>query len=135
MSVALKKVQQAGAIVFRNINDPQILIVRAKQDPSQWIFPKGHVEPGESKPEAALREAKEEAGVIGEIVTPVYPIVEFPKNGLLISVQYFLTKLTAEVRPKEDREKKWVSPDEARRLLYHDGSRRVLESALAHLAI
>jgi diadenosine hexaphosphate hydrolase (ATP-forming) len=126
----VKQVEQAGAVVFKNLADPQILIVRAKQDPSQWIFPKGHVEPGETLPETAVREAKEEAGVISEIVSTLSPVVRFQKDDTEICVQYFLAELKAEIPAQENREKMWASPEEARSLLTHDDSRRVLDSAL-----
>jgi diadenosine hexaphosphate hydrolase (ATP-forming) len=132
--VFVKKVEQAGAVVFKNLVDPKILIVRAKQDPSQWIFPKGHVEPGESLPETAVREAREEAGVIGEIVSALSPPVKFKKDNAEICVRYFLAELKSEVPAQENREKVWASPDEARRLLTHDDSREVLESALQDIA-
>jgi diadenosine hexaphosphate hydrolase (ATP-forming) len=130
----MKVVQQAGAVVFKNLDDPKILIVRGKQDPSQWIFPKGHVEPGESLPQTAVREAKEEAGVIGQIVSALSPVVRFLKNDNQICVRYFLAELKAEVPSQENREKMWASPDEARRLLSHDDSRQVLRSALQEIA-
>jgi 8-oxo-dGTP pyrophosphatase MutT (NUDIX family) len=56
-------VRQAGAIVFRTDDQGlRFLIVRAKQNPADWIFPKGHIEPGESAAAAALREARERLG-------------------------------------------------------------------------
>jgi diadenosine hexaphosphate hydrolase (ATP-forming) len=108
----MKTVVQAGAVVFKNLADPKILIVRAKQDPSQWIFPKGHVEPGESLPETAVREAREEAGVISEIVSALSPVVRFEKNNREICVRYFLAELRSEIPAQENREKQWASPDE-----------------------
>ena len=130
----MKTVEQAGAVVFKNLADPKILIVRAKQDPSNWIFPKGHVEPGESLKQTAVREVREEAGVISEIVSALSPVVRFEKNNQEIRVRYFLAELRSEVRALENREKRWASPNEARKLLTHDDNRRVLESALQAIA-
>jgi len=43
--------------VFRRRGDEMsILLVRAKKNPSIWIFPKGHIENGETPQETALRE-------------------------------------------------------------------------------
>jgi len=55
----MARVIQAGAITMRG---KKVLIVRAKKNPLDWIFPKGHVERGESLAETACRELAEEAG-------------------------------------------------------------------------
>jgi 8-oxo-dGTP pyrophosphatase MutT (NUDIX family) len=58
---------QAGAVVFKIVDGaPQIMLVRAKKTPEHWIFPKGHVEAGETAEIAAARELEEEAGIRGE---------------------------------------------------------------------
>ena len=50
-------VPQAGAIAFRIVDEaPQIMLVRAKKTPEHWIFPKGHIEAGETAEIAAARE-------------------------------------------------------------------------------
>jgi len=53
----------AGGIVF---NGDRVLVL--KNWKGVWVFPKGHVELGESREEAALREVFEESGVHASIV-------------------------------------------------------------------
>ena len=53
----------AGAIVFRN---DTVLMIRVG---SRWSFPKGHLEPGETAKQAAVRETKEETGISAELLT------------------------------------------------------------------
>jgi diadenosine hexaphosphate hydrolase (ATP-forming) len=48
--------------------DGRILMIRHKN--GTWVFPKGHIESGESKVEAAVREVEEEAGVVAAIHDP-----------------------------------------------------------------
>ena len=61
-------VYQGGAIVIRDSADgPKVLLVRAKRDPRNWIFPKGHQEKGETLAETAVGELAEEAGVVGVV--------------------------------------------------------------------
>jgi 8-oxo-dGTP pyrophosphatase MutT (NUDIX family) len=57
------KEKSAGVIVFRfNPRDGlQYLILYHRGN--YWNFPKGHVEPGETEQEAAIRELHEEAGI------------------------------------------------------------------------
>lgn len=49
----------AGGLVFNARG--QILLLRHQE--GSWVFPKGHIDPGETALEAALREVAEEAGV------------------------------------------------------------------------
>ena len=45
----MAKFKQAGAIVVRaGKSGPRILLVTARRNPDNWIFPKGHVESGET---------------------------------------------------------------------------------------
>lgn len=50
----------AGGVVF-NATGAVLLLRHAN---GSWVFPKGHIEAGESALEAALREVEEEAGVV-----------------------------------------------------------------------
>lgn len=36
-----------------------------------WSLPKGHLEPGETAEEAAVREVQEETGILGRILAPL----------------------------------------------------------------
>ncbi|HHY45852.1 MAG TPA: isoleucine--tRNA ligase [Firmicutes bacterium] len=55
----------AGGVVFR---DGKVLVLRNHR--SEWVLPKGHVEPGEDPEQAALREVKEESGLECRITGP-----------------------------------------------------------------
>ena len=90
-----------------------ILLVRAKRDPSAWIFPKGHIEPGETARATAVRETREEAGVQGEAIGEVGDPQEFEWAGRWYRVQYFLIQMTSESDETDGRAKAWFSFDEA----------------------
>jgi 8-oxo-dGTP pyrophosphatase MutT (NUDIX family) len=130
----VNRVEQAGGIAVRRDGDRwSVLLVRAKKDPSVWIFPKGHIEPGETAEAAALRETREEAGVDGELVQPIGRPLEFQSGREAVRVQYFLIRATDEVDSAEGRAKKWCEIDEAVRLLTFDGARRLLREARSAL--
>jgi ADP-ribose pyrophosphatase YjhB (NUDIX family) len=125
----MQRIEQAGGIIVRHGGAGlSVLLVRAKKDPSVWIFPKGHIEPGETAEEAALRETFEEAGVEGELLGPVGEPLEFQSGREPVSVQYFLIRAIAERASTDGREKQWFTIDKARRTLVFAGARRLLDA-------
>lgn len=56
----------AGGVV---IKDGKVVSLRRKN--GVWLMPKGHVDPGESLEEAALREVREETGLVARIGAPL----------------------------------------------------------------
>jgi ADP-ribose pyrophosphatase YjhB (NUDIX family) len=59
--------KQYGAIPYFQKSDKLKIILITSRKSNQWIVPKGDLFPHKSKRDAALREAYEEAGVIGQI--------------------------------------------------------------------
>ncbi|XP_062621406.1 bis(5'-nucleosyl)-tetraphosphatase [asymmetrical]-like [Saccostrea cucullata] len=54
----------AGFIIFRRIEkEVQYLLLQTSYGEHHWTPPKGHVDPGESELQTALRETEEEAGL------------------------------------------------------------------------
>lgn len=122
-------VRQAGAIAVRDDRGTtEVLIVRSRKDPSAWIFPKGHIEPGETAEEAALRELEEEAGVRGALVRRV-GASRFQSGVAMVDVTYYLARFLDAVEPSEEREARWMTISEARRALSFENLRRLLDDA------
>jgi 8-oxo-dGTP pyrophosphatase MutT (NUDIX family) len=125
-----RRVTHAGGIVYRSKgSDFQILLVTAKRNPGAWIFPKGHIEDGETPEEAALREVEEEAGVTGELVGPVGRPIEFETSTERVRVQYFLVRMTDEWPETDGRKKRWVPFDDAEEMLAYDNMRGLVRKA------
>ncbi len=123
------RVRQAGAIVYQSgAGEPRFLLVRAKKNPQDWIFPKGHVEPGETEVEAARRELREEAGVEGNPVAPV-GTSEFQSGSEQVHVAYYLFRYSATCGSSEGRECRWCTFDEALALLSFEDAKRLLRIA------
>ncbi len=98
-----------------------------------WTFPKGHIEPGEKAPEAALREVWEETGYRCEIEEP-FDKVEyfFKRDGQLVkkSVVWFLMKpieKSGTHDTEEIIETRWVSLEEAAILVSYKSDKQILE--------
>jgi 8-oxo-dGTP pyrophosphatase MutT (NUDIX family) len=122
-------VEQAGAIVVRHRKgDPRILLITSKRNPEHWLFPKGHVEEGETLEQTALREAEEEAGVRGTIVGPA-GIMTFDYEGESIRVHYFLAVTEDKGKPEKRRQLTWCSFDEAMKQLTFPDTRTLLKDA------
>jgi bis(5'-nucleosidyl)-tetraphosphatase len=126
----LRPVEQAGGIVFRgNDRGISILLVTSKKEAGHWIFPKGHIEPGESADVTALRETHEEAGIEGELVGKAGAPLEFTWGGTRYRVQYFLIRAQSESPHTDGRTKEWLPFDKALARLSYEDTRRLLRDA------
>ena len=65
------KDHSAGGIVYREVDGRVLVLVTQSSAHDGWIFPKGHLEHGETSSDAALREVKEETGIDARIVARV----------------------------------------------------------------
>ncbi|HUQ83450.1 MAG TPA: NUDIX domain-containing protein [Gemmatimonadaceae bacterium] len=130
----MKVVRQAGAIVVRFDDDePRLLLVTARRNPKTWIFPKGHIEAGETPAEAAVREAREEAGVVGRALGSVGSL-ELDLEDVSVDVEYFLLKLEKDKgESDEGRKRRWCTLEEALERLDVEETRALVEKAWARL--
>jgi 8-oxo-dGTP pyrophosphatase MutT (NUDIX family) len=120
---------QAGGIVVRTDQEtPRILVITAKQSPQQWIFPKGHVEPGESPEEAARREVWEETGIRSRLLGYAGEL-EFTAEEGRILVKYYLVAFVEQTGHGEGRKARWCTYEEALQLLSFADARTLLTQA------
>jgi 8-oxo-dGTP pyrophosphatase MutT (NUDIX family) len=119
----------AGGIVFRYDGDkPSYLVITAKKNPHHWVLPKGHIDPGETITEAALREVQEETGVKARIIVPVgVSRIQIASRSMLMA--FFLMEYLGEPGTDEGRQKRWCSFDEGMNLPSFQNARNMLLKA------
>jgi 8-oxo-dGTP pyrophosphatase MutT (NUDIX family) len=126
-------IREAGAIIVRGDGEGRrVLLVTAKRSEHDWIFPKGRIEHGETAEVAALREAREEAGVIGRVLSHVGTL-EFNVGVDVFSVQQLLVAHEVAVPNVESRPRAWLRFDEALHRLTFDDARSLLRDAWKQL--
>lgn len=119
----------AGAVVVKYEDDiPFYLLVRAKEDATEWVLSKGHIEEGETPEDVALREVKEEAGIEGRILFYLNNM-EYTSKAGEVNIAFFLIQCNVEVESEEKRELLWCKRDEALKLLTFEESRLLLGRA------
>jgi ADP-ribose pyrophosphatase YjhB (NUDIX family) len=122
-------VTHAGGIVFQKKDGKTYyLIVRAKPNPSHWVIPKGHIEPGESPEVAAVREIQEEAGVKALIIATL-GLVHFTYRDKQMATVLYLLEYLGETLPSEQRESHWGLFEETLSLLTFPNTREMLRRA------
>jgi len=128
-----KKYQAAGGIV---VNKGKFLIlIRPKKN--EIRLPKGHIDPGESAPEAGLREVQEESGLSGlEIVSDLgTQVVEFEafSTHFTRTEHFYLMEPSENFNigiPEPQFIPKWVSPEEAVNLLTYEPEKEWVRRAI-----
>ena len=124
-------VPSANVVVVDDVG--RILMIR-RSDNGNWAFPGGGMDLGESMPQAAVREAKEETGYDVEITglvgiyTDPNHLIEYTSNGEVrqeFSVVFTARPVGGEPRPNaEATEIEWFTPDQLAELQIHDTMRK-----------
>ena len=129
-SVVIDAPTHAGGVVARREDGViKFLLVTARRQPGQWVFPKGHIEAGESPEQAAVREVHEEAGVEARVGQPI-GATEYRTARGVIRAQFYLMAFVSEGAPGEDRRRAWLTDAEARRALLYEDSRLLIARAV-----
>jgi 8-oxo-dGTP pyrophosphatase MutT (NUDIX family) len=118
----------AGGIVFRVRGEIEYLLVTAKKNRAHWLYPKGHIERGESPERCAVREVKEESGVDATIVRALDDgVLVLPKGKQVI--RFFLMRYESDEPAEEGREVAWLPLEAALGRLTFEDTRALLRSA------
>jgi 8-oxo-dGTP pyrophosphatase MutT (NUDIX family) len=115
------------------IKDGKVCLVTSRSG-KRWVVPKGLIDEGKTASEMALQEAWEEAGVVGMLQSEPVGTYLYQKYGGTCHVTVFLMEVTEvayDWPERSFRDRRWVNPAEAARLIDDEGLRLVLRGALA----
>ncbi|MFL5907592.1 MAG: NUDIX hydrolase [Solirubrobacterales bacterium] len=123
----------AGGVLLRRDDDGTRVAVIHRPKYMDWSLPKGKLEEGEGWQEAALREVEEETGYRCRADDELPNVSYLDRHGRRKLVRYWLMEpVEGEFEPHgEVDELRWVTPEEAERLLTYPHDRDLVQKALS----
>ena len=126
---------QVAALCYRETGSQTEVLLITSRDTGRWILPKGWPVDGMEAADAALKEAWEEAGVRAGELEPE-PVGAFDYDKRLddgyespVHAQVYKVRVTemADSFPEtHERERSWVSPDQAANMVREPGLQEIL---------
>ena len=137
----LEREFSAGGLVVRRMRGrPYIAAVRVKNG-TVLALPKGHIDPGETGADTAVREVREETGIDGRLEEKLGDVrYWYTRDGkrILKVVSFFLLSYRSGSVENYQREEvdgaEWLPLEEAPRRLAYRGEKQMAEAALSKLA-
>ena len=130
----------AGGVVHRPVDHHSEILLVHRRSPRLWALPKGTPDSGETILETALREVREETGIVVEAEAPLGPITYFfvrDRTRFHKTVHFFLMRPVGGSTDEHDHEfdeVRWFQLEEALQIMTYPTEREVVERAAAHLA-
>lgn len=127
------KIRAAGAVVLRQRDGVQEVLLIHRQAYDDWSLPKGKAIPDELRPATAVREVREETGVLIELGIRLQSIRYRVGKGSIKTVDYWRARPIAQFYHAPDREvdeARWVSVEAARTMMSYADEYPLVEEAL-----
>jgi mutator protein MutT len=130
----MKHQYSAGIIIYKKENNT-ILYLLLQYGAGHWDFPKGKIEAGETKQEAALRELKEETNLTAQIDNAFEETIQYIfmyNHEKTTKTVYFFTgqALTTDVKlSHEHTDYAWLSYQNSLEQLTYDNAKEILKIA------
>lgn len=120
---------QSAVVPYRRTRDGVQILIVGSSSGRHWVVPKGIVEPGLDPGASAVIEAREEAGVVGNVSDEPIGTYHYEKWGAQCHVVVYALEVETLI-PDADweenhRQRQWVGPEEA--------ANRMVQSAIGSL--
>lgn len=130
-------VRAAGGVVWRDTADGPVVLLVHRPRYDDWSMPKGKLDDGETFEAAAVREVREETGVIADLGPDLGEVRYTDHRGRSKVVRWWAMQAVGEAGAPEDDEEvdelRWVGVDRAADLLSYDLDVEVLDRFRATL--
>ncbi len=112
-----------------------VLLIRYRS--GAWAFPKGHVEPGETLEQTAIREVREEGGVEASLLAELASTRYTNDRQEPRQIHWYAMRTASRAPVLEDTfgEGGFFAPEEAMQMLSYPEDRRLLSQALTFLPV
>jgi 8-oxo-dGTP pyrophosphatase MutT (NUDIX family) len=127
-------------VVVRGDQVVVIVPTRRASDGSKVVaLPKGHIDPGETPLQAAVREVREETGIVAEPVTELGETRYWYRRGgqtIPKSVSFYLFRyIEGDTADHDDEVERawWIALEDAQKELSHAAEREMVAKAAQHL--
>ena len=122
-----------GAVVYRDIKgEVRYLLIKNKRS-AHWGFPKGHIEPGETKQQTAVREVLEETGIHVKLINGFESVSKYKiqnKIEKVVSIFVGTTNDTSTcIQPEEIEDYIWLTYDRALSILKFENDKAIITEA------
>lgn len=129
--------RSCGAVIYREINGQIRFLLIKNRRSSNWGFPKGHMEDGETKEDTAKREVLEETGIHINIIPGYSSKSEYSIQGRIEkSVTIFIGQTSdtqTKIQKEEIEDYIWLTFSDAYESLKFENDRSILKSAKDYL--
>lgn len=128
----------AGGVVYRKVKDKVEFLIVQHSGHHRWVLPKGWIDPGETKEQAAIREVLEEGGVEAEIEEYLGEFAIFytstEKEKVKKTSHFFLMKYVSGDPEKdhcwEVEDTMWLPAEKAIEKLNYPGEKKMIDKAV-----